>query len=166
MKKEFKPLSWKVKNFLTADANIADYDILKYRENDIKKMKKKCKTKEEFAAALMSEMRHIYWSRCEYELIIEITDDQRILLKPWVWPDNTVLDVTDDTSFDWRGFAEHHIGRQIYKNEAKIDVFKQLQWQWDEFVDYCWNYRHKWQRKKPVDVLPGQTSMFDKEKTE
>ena len=164
MKKEFKPMSWKVKLFDINYGTVIDYDVLKYREADIKKMKKYCKTKEEFATALMSEMRWAYWSRCEYELLIEITNDQRVILKPWIWDTETGADVTDDESFDWRGFAEYHIGRQRCSNQAKIDVFNQLQYRWIDFVDYCWNYRHKWQRKKPEDVLPGQISVFDEDK--
>lgn len=152
MKKEFKSLSWKVKNFDVNRQVIEDYDILKYREDLIRKLKKKCDTKEEFSEELRSECMYRFWSKCEYELIIEITDEERILLKPWAGcrdEEDVAIDVTEDTSFDWKGFAEEHISQQRYKNEAKIDVFDQLIWQWDSFVDYCWYYRHKYQRDNP-----------------
>ena len=151
-KREFKPLTWKVKNYLINENKIWDYDILKYREDQIKKLKKKCTTKEEFAEATRREMMWQYWSRCEYEVIIEIDDNNRIWLKPWVGcrnPDEVKIDVTDDQSFDWRGFANEHIGKQIYKNEAKIDIFDQLQWRWNEFIDYCWYTRLKYERDDP-----------------
>ena len=151
MKQDFKPMSWMVKRFDFNSQIIEDYDILKYYENDIKKMKKKCSTKEEFAEALRQEMMWRYWSKAEHELVIEITEDSRIFLNPWVGcsdPDKVKIDVTDDDSFDWRGFAEHHVNQQIYKNKAKIDIYDQLQWNWQDFVDYCWNYHHKWQRRK------------------
>lgn len=151
MKQEFKPMSWLVKRFDTNHQVIYNYDVLKYREDDIKKMKKKCATKEEFAEALKREMMYYFWSKAEHELIIEITEDNRIFLNPWVGcrePEKARIDVTDDKDFDWRGFAEEHIKRQIYDNRTKIDVYDQLQYQWDTFVNYCWNYRHKWQRKK------------------
>ena len=149
MKQEFKPLTWKVKNYLVNDNKICDYDVLKYREDQIKKLKKKCATKEEFAEAMRREMMWQYWSRCEYEVIIVIDDNNHIWLNPWVGcrdPESAKIDVTDE-DFDWRGFAEYHIERQIHKDETKIDVYDQLQWKWDEFIDYCWAYRHKWQRK-------------------
>jgi hypothetical protein len=149
MKQEFKPLSWHVKNFDCNKQVIEDYNILKYREDDIKKMKKKYTTKEEFDRALKSEMLYIFWSRSEYELIIRLTDDGRVILLPWCGsynPEKQAIDVTNDTLFDWFGFAKEHIGKQIYRNEAKIDVFSQLDYVWDNFVDYVWNYRHKWQR--------------------
>ena len=100
------------------------------------------------------EMMSQYWSRCEYEVIIEIDDNNRIWLKPWVGcvnPDDVKIDVTDDDSFDWKSFAKEHIEKQIYKNEAKIDIFDQLQWKWQEFIDYVWNYHHKYQRIKKTE---------------
>ena len=147
-KKEFKPFEWMVlyHNF-NAD-KIEQYNILKYREDDIKKIRKKCKTKEEFSEELRSEMMYYYWSKCEWELIISKTEDNHIILTPWYGRKHeTYLDVTDDNNFDWLGFANKHIKRQIYKNSAKIDVFDQLQYCWDDFLDYVWNYRFKYQRR-------------------
>ena len=103
---------------------------------------------------MRSEMMWQYWSRAEYEVIIEI-DDDKIWLKPWAGcadPESVKIDVTDDSSFGWRRFAEFHIEKQRYKNEAKIDIFDQLQWRWDEFIDYVWNYRHKYQRTKKTEA--------------
>ena len=156
MKKEFKPLSWKVKRFVHNKQVIEDYDILEYREDMIRKLKRKCETKEEFAEKLHRECFSIYWSRCEYELIIELTEDGRVLLRPWVgcYDDEYSIDVTDDTTFDWKGFAKEHIGKQIFKNEAKVDVYNQLTYgdTWTQFVDYVWNYHHKWQRRKKDEI--------------
>lgn len=151
VKREFKPLTWKVKNYLINENKIWDYDVLKYREDQIKKLKKKCVSKEEFAKELLKELFWQYWGRCEYEVIIEIDDNNRIWLKPWVGcidPESVKIDVTDEESFDWEGFAEKHIGEQIYQSYAKIDVWNQLEFRWTEFIDYVWNYRHKYQRKK------------------
>lgn len=150
MQREFKSLSWKVKNFDVNRQVIEDYDVLKYYQDFIKKLKKKCATKEEFSKKIHLEMMCQYWSRCEYELIIEITDGERILLKPWAGcrdEKKATIDVTEDTSFDWMGFAKENIKKQIYKNEAKIDVYSQLEYVWDEFVDYCWYTRLKYERK-------------------
>ena len=145
-------LSWKVKNYNINYGSHYDYDVLRYRLDDIKKLKKKCATKEEFAEEMRHEMKYQYWSRAEYEVIIEIDENNCIWLKPWVGcrnPDEVALDVTDDTSFDWRGFAEKHIGRQIYKNKAKIDIWDQLEYRWDEFIDYLWYTRLKYERDDP-----------------
>lgn len=156
MKQEFKPLSWKVKNFDCNRQVIEDYDVLKYREDMIKKLKKKCATKEEFAEELRRECFRVYWSRCEYELIIELTEDERVLLRPWVGcrdEEKAIIDVTDDTSFDWIGFAKAYANER-YGNRAKVDIYDQLTYgdNWTQFVDYVWNYRHKWQRRKKNEV--------------
>ena len=153
-KREFTPFSWKVKNYVFQN-KIEDYDVLKYREDQIKKLKKQCATKEEFAKKLRLELQSQYWSRAEYELIIKVDENNRIWLEPWCGCKNveeTRIDVTNDQNFDWRGFAEEHIGKQIYKNCAKIDIFDQLWWCWTEFIDYVWNYRHKYQRTKKTEA--------------
>lgn len=149
MKKEFKPLSWLVTNFCCNKQTIEYYDVLKYREDYIKTIKKKCATKEEFSEVLRREMMWSYWSKCEYELIIEIDENGRIWLSPWVGcrePDKVKVDVTDRKDYDWNDFAKEYIDKR-YGNKQKIDVWDQLEYVWDSFVDYTWNYRHKWQRK-------------------
>lgn len=141
-----------VKEFNFNKQAIEDVDVLKYREEQIKKLKKKCANKEEFAKKLESEFRWQYWSRSEYELIIEITEDNRVLLKPWVGCrdiEKATIDVSDDTGFDWRGFAKEHISKQIYKNKAKVDIFDQICYgnRFEYLVDYLWTTRFKYERK-------------------
>lgn len=154
MKKEFRPLSWKVKNFDVNKQVIEDYDILKYREDEIKKLKKKCTTKENFAEQLRREFQWQYWGRAEYELIIRLTDDGHVILFPWCgWRnlERSAIDVTYDMFFDWKGFAEKHINQQNFKNEAKIDVYDQLTYgdQFKKLVDYCWYTKLKYERDNP-----------------
>ena len=154
MKKEFKKLIWLVTYYDCNADKIKQYDILKYREDFIKKLKKKCDTKEEFAEKMRREFQWQYWSKCEWELVIEIDDNNRIWLNPWVGcrePENVRIDVTDREDFDWKGFAEEHISKQIYKNKAKIDVFDQLTYanQFEKLIDYCWYTRLKYERDNP-----------------
>ena len=150
--KEFKSLSWLVTYYDCNADKIKYYNILKYRESFIKQLKKKCATKEEFADKMCREMMWSYWSKAEWEMIIERDEHHRIWLLPWVGsrdPENVRVAVTDREDFDWCGFAEKHIGSQIYKNKAKIDVFDQLEWRWDEFIDYCWHTRLRYERDNP-----------------
>ena len=154
MKKEVKPLSWQVVGFDCNAQEIKYYDILKYREDEIKKMKKKYKTREEFAEALEREMRYRFWSKAEWELIVERTEDGRIWLYPWCGchdEQQARIDVTDREDYDWKDFADKYIDTR-YGNEEKIDVWDQLEYVWDNFVDCVWNYHHKWQRTKKVSV--------------
>lgn len=152
MKKEFNHLTWLVTNYNCNADKIEYYDVLKYREDFIKQLKKKCTTKEEFSQDLRREFMHQYWSRAEYELVIRLTDDGRVILLPWCGcrnPEDVAIDVTEDTSFDWKGFANEHISQQRFKNEAKIDIFDQLMYkdQFEKLVDYLWYTRLKYERK-------------------
>lgn len=148
-------LVWNVLYYNFNSRKIETYNVLggSYFIDELKKMMKKHKDKNDFAEALKREMMYHFWSRCEWELIIEATEDNRIFLIPWVGcsePEKVKIDVTDDINFDWRGFAELHIGKQIYNDKAKIDVYDQIAYMWDDFVDYCWNSKVYRPRKKKV----------------
>lgn len=148
------PFSWKVLiHDFNADA-IRTYDVLKYREDLVKKLKKKCTSKEEFASTLSRDFRRQFWARCEYEMILYV-ENNRVYLEPWVgkFKDGRV-DITDDTSLAWSSFAEEMLENRAWTNKetdrkyVKFDVFDQLMFRFDEILDFCWNYRHKYQRIK------------------
>lgn len=136
-------MEWIVYNFNINAQKIETYNIFKhysFREY-VKEAEKKYKTKEEFEKQLKRELHYYFWSKAEHELIIEITEDNRIFLNPWCGcrePEKVRIDVTDNSSFDWKGFAEKHIGQQIYDNKAKIDVSDQVEYVWNDFVEYAW----------------------------
>lgn len=134
-------MRWTVKYFDCNRQVITDYDLFPYFKTFLLTLKKKKKTKEEFAKAIRSELMYHYWSKCQYELIIRRNEDGRIQLLPWVGcKDNELaaVDVTEDTEFDWHGFADKHIANQIYGAKAKIDIWDQVEYRFDEFVSYCW----------------------------
>lgn len=143
-----------VKHYNCNTNRIEDYDILKHREFEIKQMKKKCKTKDEFSEILRRDFMWRFWSKSEWELIVTKTDDGRIILSPWCGcsnPDFVAIDVTDDIRFDWSGFADEHIKRQVFKNRAKIDVYDQVVYG-DRFlnlVDELWYTRLPYERDNP-----------------
>lgn len=147
-------LEWNVLYYDINRNKITTYNIFKHGRFDeyLKKAFKKFKTKDEFAEILRRELQYYFWCKAEWELIIEITEGNRILLIPWCGcrnPEETKIDVTDDTTFDWRGFAELHISKQIYKNKAKIDVYSQLTYgdQLDRLVNYLWATKIKRKRR-------------------
>lgn len=144
-------LSWKVKIFDINSQQIKDYDILKGHYKDfVKNLKKNCANKEEFSKAMDREMMWMFWSRSEYELILELDENNHIWLEPWVGcrePENVRIDVTDDTSFDWQGFLKTLTLN--YQNCEKIDVYDQLKYRWDDFITYLWTTRQKYERWHP-----------------
>lgn len=145
-------LTWFVTYYNINSNKIGHYDVLKHREGLIKRLKKQCATKTDFSEAMRREMMYHFWSKCEWELIIEVDDDDRVWLNPWIGCkdlQSVRVDVTDCKDFDWKLFAAAHIGKQVYKNKAKIDVFDQIDWRWQEFIDYCWQTRLKYERDNP-----------------
>lgn len=137
-------MTWNAYHYNMNKNVIEPFDVfqhIRFKE-DTEKHLKKCKTKEEFAEKLQSELRYYFWSKSEYECIIRVDDTNHIFLIPWCGcrePEKMKINVSNDTNFDWKKFAEYHINRQIYKNEAKIDVYEQVMWNWNEFVDSIWN---------------------------
>ena len=75
-------------------------------------------TKEEFADKLKSILMYTFWCRREYEIAIS----------DLCW---TYKDATDDKKV--REY-EHYC-----KTAEKIDIYIQVQMNWDKFVDYVWN---------------------------
>ena len=145
---------WNVYYYDTNKRKITTINILKQHgsfNEYLKKAFKQCKTKEEFSEVLRRKLMYYFWSKAEWELIIEITEDNHIFLIPLCGcsnPEEVKMDVTDDVNFDWKGFAEKHIKRQIYKNKAKIDVYDQVDYMWDDFLELVWNSKKKTKKKR------------------
>ena len=147
------PFSWKVLLHDFNAGNIRLYDVLAYKEDFIKKLKKKCKTKQEFTEALDREFMRQYWSRCEYEMILYVEND-RVYLEPWTGEfKEGRIDVTDDRHLDWPMFAKKMlenawINKETGRKYVKFDIYDQIKFRFNELIDFVWNYRHKYQRVK------------------
>ena len=153
-KKETRPpFSWiTLLHDFNADA-VRPYDVLARREDFIKKLKKKCTTKEEFAEALDREFMYQYWSRCEYEMILYVEND-RVYLEPWVGDFREGrVDITDGTTLDWPAFANKLLespwtDKETGRKYVKFDTYDQIKFKFDELIDFVWNYKHKYERRK------------------
>ena len=147
-------MSFIVKKFDFNYQRIEDYDILEYAHY-VEKLKhdSAAATKEEFSAKLRINLMSRFWSRSEYELVVKRTDEGRILLSPWVGcrdKEAATIDVTDDATFDWKGFAAQHIANQRFVNEAKVDIWDQICYAggFERLVDMLWEAEHEEQRKE------------------
>ena len=113
----------------------------------VKKAKKKSKgSRDVFAEKVKSELRYYFWSKSEYELIIEIADDGHVFLMPWCGckePEEAKIEVAFDLGIDWLAFAKEHIGKSREGKSAKIDVFDQAMVRFDEIVDDLWTEKKK-----------------------
>lgn len=148
-------------NVLLHDWNACDvrvYNILSTGRADyIKKLKKKCSTKEEFVELLDRDLLHQFWSRSEYEMILYIEND-RVYLEPWCGRFKTDrIDITNNDTLNWPAFAKEMLERAWTDKETgrkyvKFDVYDQLKFRFEELVEFVWNYRHKYQRLKKEDI--------------
>ena len=149
-KKVFEPFSWIV-IYHNYNANrIEEINILEWKEDIIKKLKKKCETREEFAEKLRRELSWSFWSKCEWEVLIRL-ENERIYVRPWVDcrnPEEVEVDVTD-RDFDWRGFYDYMNEKRWANKDGsiKIDVYSQIMYQWDSFLQYVIDYKHRYQRE-------------------
>jgi hypothetical protein len=132
---------------------VRTHDVLAYREDQVKKFKKKYTTKEEFAKALDKDLMWQYWSRSEYEMILYI-EDESVYLEPWCgdFKDGRI-DITDGDTLNWPVFAREMLeqawtDKETGRKYVKFDVYDQLKFKFDELIDFVWNYRHKYQRIK------------------
>lgn len=149
MRRTRNKITWKVLNYNINLNQIEQYDVLTYREKQIKQLKKEAENKEHFSELLNREMMWQYWSRAEYELILERIDNQ-LYLKPWVGCRNTdevKIEVTDDAF--WSEFAKSRY-RSWWGNECKIDIYDQLIARWEEFVEYLWTTHLPYERRKEL----------------
>ena len=88
-----------------------------------------------------------FWSKSEYELIFE-RKGEKLYLKPWCGcsdPDEVAINVSSEEF--WILFAESDFVNW-HDHRAKIDIYDQLLFKWDEFVDYCWNTHLPYERKR------------------
>ena len=137
-------MKWNVYRYNINSDKIENFNIFDHGSFNqyVQKHLKKCTSKEEFAEKIKSELLFYFWSKSQWELIVEI-QDEHIYLLPWCGckePDKVKIDVSDE-NFDWKGFAEHHINRQRYKTKAKIDVYEQVMYRWEDFLEHVYEFK-------------------------
>ena len=100
--------------------------------NEIRNRTKGINDKESFAEAVKTVLMYRYWAKSEYEVVI--TD----------WPPRVDTDEISRLVLEVDRFKKE-IGREPYSLHInpliakKIDVFEQIQLNWDIFIDYLWN---------------------------
>lgn len=153
------PFVW---NVLLHDWNADDvraYNVLSTRREDyIKKLKKKCTTKEEFVELFDRDLMWQFWSQSEYEMILYV-ENNRVYFEPWCGTfKEGRIDITKDTTLDWPAFANKMLSEHGWhdannnRTYVKFDVYDQLKFRFEELVDFVWNYRHKYQRIKKENI--------------
>jgi hypothetical protein len=82
-------------------------------------------------------------------------ENERVYLMPWVGKLRVdKLDITDNPLLNWSAFAKHLLrdrgwpDRTNNRKYVKFDIYDQIMFRFNELVDFCWKYRHKYQRYK------------------
>ena len=144
-------MKWEVYHYNINRDKIETWNIFEHYSfrQYAKKAARKHLIREDFEEQLKSELHYYFWAKSEYELVIEITDDNKIFLIPWCGckePEKTKIEIfpilTED-GFNWIEFAKEHIVNQKYYNKAKIDIYDQVMFDWNKFADYCWKNKSK-----------------------
>lgn len=150
-------MEWNVYYYNINRRIIMQENILVCQKDFLKKLRKKAKDESEFVEELRLEMLYYYWGKCEWELMIR-KDGERYFLTPFPPHEGDQwLDVTEDASFPWAEFYARAAERLcIDEDGIKFDVYMQLQYRWDDFVQYCWaNTKPSGSRKKRTS--PGKS---------
>lgn len=100
MSKKAPPMEWNALYYNYNANQMEPHNVLRGREDFIRKMKKKFPAKEDFAKELRSEMQYRYWSKAEWEIV----------LTPLVGSRENAdrkIDVFDQLLLNWDKFVDY-----------------------------------------------------------
>ena len=127
-----KPLEWNVFRHDFNKKEIVTYNVLNNGIIDeLKKKKEKCDSKEKFSEELKRTMMYYFWCKSEHEVVV------------CSWPVYVDMKELDRLNSEKEENIKNY-GREPYRLWAdptigsKIDIYKQLEINWDKFLDYVW----------------------------
>lgn len=138
-------LVWNVYDYHFSASELRIFNVFKHRSfmDSVEKLLNKDIPKEEFAELLRRQALYYYWSKTEWECIITDTNPQigrnelcRLLSECY-----EQLPKSKPTP------------RRYCINLAdsyKLDVYSQIMLNWDEFVDYVWQYSKTAKKQRKV----------------
>lgn len=94
-------MEWNVYYYNCNANKMQSYNVLRGREDTIKKMKRKAKSFDEFKEELRREMMYYFWSKFEWEMTISsyggLTDGSEAMR----------IDAWEQIKLNWNRFAEY-----------------------------------------------------------
>ena len=126
-----KNLIWNV--FVEDNHKIKVYNVLsKSIIEKIKKAKKNFPNKKDFNEEVRHIMMYHFWSKCEWEIILTS------------WPTSISVEELNRLREDLKEHVKKYksVPYRLIPNldvEEKIDVFRQIEINWEIFIDYLWN---------------------------
>lgn len=129
-------LEWIVYRYDFNKREIVEFNIFNhYRfKEDVNKDLKKCKTREEFAKKLKSNLMYYFWSKYEYEIVISSFP---IYIKK---EELNRLNEHFKNNTEKYGHEPYSIGVRPDVS-SKIDIAEQVMLNFEIFVDYVWSHK-------------------------
>ena len=132
-------------NVIEHDINGRKIDVFNIFEHggfakSLLKIKKECKTFEEFAEQVRRNLSYYFWSKSEWEIIVT------------TWPPHIDAKELERLNKEREeNIKKYGQFRYEYVNVdigEKIDVYDQVMLNWDQFIDYLWRNRKLITKKK------------------
>ena len=154
-------LSWNVYYSNVNSREIILYNIFQHSgfyADCVKAKKKHKEDKDAFAGEVKTSLMYYFWSKCEWEIILDHwpngeIGDMRTTVKAGTLYDAlrgsgvkyspACIEYMRDKDVEIRAFP-------VWSkyNKRKIDVFDQVNNNWDVFIDYLWEHRRELRAKK------------------
>ena len=136
-------LKWNVFAHHIGEKEIEIYNIFEHGRflEDVKKDLRKYDIKEEFAERLRGHLFYYFGSKCEWEVVISS------------FPAYIKKEELNRLNNEFKTNTERygHEPYSIYINPnvgKKVDVYEQVQLNFDIFIDYVWSFKRKINRKE------------------
>ena len=129
-------LEWNVYSHNFNKKEIETYNIFNHGRflEDVKKDLKECKTKEEFAEKLKSNLRYYFWSKCEHEVVISSF--------PVHIKKEELSRLNDDFKKDTERYGHEPYGMWVCPDVGKkVDIAGQVMMNFSHVVDYVWSHK-------------------------
>ena len=141
---------------------IKKYNIFnhwRFYEDCVKAKKKFKDNKDGFAAEVKSSLMYYYWSKCEWEIILDHWPDGENYALRTSMKLGTLSKALRDADVDFptpeqcSRNPDSDIMIRVYGpnnrfKRMKIDVFDQVANNWDAFIDYLWEHRKELKARK------------------
>ena len=135
------------------------FNHYRFYQDCLKAKKKFREDKEGFANEVRKSLMYHYWSKCEWEIILdhwpngEFYEMRKKLTAGELKNALRNSGIEYDVSASYRMPDDRKIEIRVFPQECrfrdkKIDVYDQIENNWDIFIDYLWNNRKELKARK------------------
>lgn len=128
-------MTWNVYRYDINSQKIYQYNVFNHNRflEEVKAIK--TKDKDEFSEKLRIIAMYYFWSKAEHEIVITS-------FPPYINKDEVSRIIRIASENDVYRYNRYTMHVNLDRGE-KIDIYNQLQMNWEHFVDYVWNSKGK-----------------------